>query len=116
MKTLQDALGEIPAFDADSKAHVRADAMALADRCPAAGDIRHLAQPVWWPFDRDGIGHHATHMPLERHPHVLAVDVALDEAVEGGKEVLAVIRGVEPEDIRTQHVGEDVLFPWTHTE
>ena len=90
--------------------------VALAHRRAAGGDIRQGAQPARRPFDRDRIGRHAADAALQRHRHVLVIDLAFDEAIHRVEKVLAVIARVKPEDVGRQHVQQHLALPRTHAE
>ena len=115
-EALQDALGEVPALDADADAQVAAQAQALHDRGTRLLRRDARGQPAWRPLDRDRVWLDAADVALVRHRHVLLVDLALDEAVDRGEEILAVVARVKAQDVRAQHVRQDLALPWAHAE
>ena len=115
-KTLDDALGEVPALDAKPEAYVAADAVARAHRIARSLDVRQSREPARRPFDGNRVGHHAAHAATECHGHVLVIDLAFEEPIDRREEILAVISRVKAENIGGQHVREYLLLPWTDAE
>ena len=55
-------------------------------------------------------------MTLQGHRHVFVVDLAFHETIHRAQKILAVIASMKAENVRCQHVQQDVAFPGTHTE
>ena len=116
VEALDDALGEIPALDADTHHDIGCEAVPLADRGAAGGDIGQKLQPAWRPLDRDGIGRDAADPALQRDRHLFVIDLTLDETIHRLEEILAVVAGVEAQDVGREHVQENLPLPRTDAE
>ena len=64
LEPLEDALGEIPALDAETHGDSGTNPILLAHRCAAGRDIRNILKPARRPLDRYGVGSDATHVTL----------------------------------------------------
>ena len=116
VEALDDALGEIPALDPQADDHVGRDLIAFAHRCAAGCDIRQVRQPARRPLDGDRIRGHPADAALQRHRHVLAVDLALEKAIHRVEKILAVIARVKTQNVGRQHMRQHLALPGTHTE
>ena len=116
MKPLEDALREIPTLDTESQRHVVADAIATPYFDTRQIDRRQRVELARRPFDGDGVGCDMAHVPLQGHGHVLVIDLALHEPIDRGQEVLAVIAGVETEDVGAQQMQQHLVLPRTDSE
>ena len=89
VEALDDAFGEIPALHTQADDDVGPDAVALAHGRAARGSRRaDRLQPARRPFDRDRIRRDAADPALQRHRHMLVIDLAFHEAVHCVQEIL----------------------------
>src|SRR5258708_34019888 len=98
MEALDDSLGEVPTLDSQTDDHVGSDPMALPDGRSAGSDVRQNLQPARRPFDRDRISRHPAYPALERHGHLLMIDLTFHEWIHRFEEILAVVAALESQD------------------
>ncbi len=94
-----------------AQAHVAVNAVPRTHRFTRGFDVGQRREPARRPLGGNRIGHHAAHTATERYGHMLMIDLTLEEPIDRREEILTMVSSVKAEDVRGQHVREDLLPP-----